>query len=119
MSAVPAVVVIIMVRPDPRTDEADFSFASFLALAWFLPLFFVAVSCFSGVSGAAATGSGEISGPTLPLLPGRGHEKSSARPAGVFKVSPRLKTFAAIESEAVRVAWSFPPEEFAAVVAAA
>src|SRR5262252_5370004 len=57
---------------------------------------------------AAATGSGETSGFVLGSLTERGHEKSSARPAGAAKLSPRLKTFAAIGSGFVCVE-TFPP----------
>jgi hypothetical protein len=85
-----------------REPIAGFSFLSFLASAWFLPLPLAVVPSFSGVPGATATGSGETSG-VLASLPGRGHEKSSARPAGAAKVSPRLKTFAAIGSDVVFV----------------
>src|SRR5262249_52867936 len=41
------------------------------------------------------------SGFALASLPGPGHEKLSARPAGAAKVSPRLKPFPAIESDVV------------------
>src|SRR6516165_8597670 len=43
------------------------------------------------------------------LIQAKSQAPHSHRFRGAAKVSPRLKTFAAIESDVVRVAWSFPP----------
>ena len=60
--------------------------------------FFASSPFFGGEAGLNAVGWGAISETSLMLAPGRGHEKSSARPAGACKTSPRLRTFAATGS---------------------
>jgi DNA invertase Pin-like site-specific DNA recombinase len=55
--------------------------------------FFASSTFFCG-SGFDAVGA--ISGVVLAPASGRGHEKSSARPTGAAKASPRLKTFASV-----------------------
>jgi hypothetical protein len=68
-----------------RKSMAGFSVAPFLASAGFLLSSLTPV--FVGASDFNATGWGETS-PVAPALPpGRGHEKSSARPAGARAVS--------------------------------
>jgi hypothetical protein len=65
--------------------------------------FFASSAFFDGAAGLNAVGWGAISGVVLAPALGRGHEKSSARPAGAAKTSPRLKTFVAIESDVICV----------------
>lgn len=60
--------------------------------------FFASSAFFVGAAGLNAVGCCWISGMVLAPA-GRGHEKSSPRPAGAAKASPRLKTFAAIWSD--------------------
>jgi hypothetical protein len=91
-----------------RKSMAGFSFASFFASTSFLPSSLTGTPFFVG-SDFSATGWGETSGVALASLPERGHEKSSARPAGATKAAPRLKTFAAIGSDVVCAGWLSAP----------
>ena len=69
--------------------------------------FFGSSVLFVGATGFNAVGWDSILGVLLAL--GRGHEKSSARPACAAKASPRLKTFAATGSDVVCDGWSAAP----------
>ena len=88
-----------------RKAAAGFPFASFFASTSFLPSFLTGTPFFAAASDVSATGCGETSLVAFASLPGRGHEKLSARPAGATKAAPRLKTFAAIGSGVVCLGW--------------
>src|SRR5262249_59279266 len=70
---------------------------------------FASVAFFGGEAGLNAAGWGAISGSALAPAPGRGHEKSSARPAGASRASPRPKTFVAGGSGVTACWWASAP----------